>query len=177
MYIPRELPKWDKKVDGLEDALKWVWDLERSHLPADLVVPQVGQVWETVRDCHVNVRAHIELPPPPRNQVPGAFKGVAWSENPEWQSYFRQFGTAVLPCGEKVRIIQPPEATPINIAFVPIRYHELHETIVSPEIRTVSTYHGRYELSVKIARTLSDLLKTPCPTYFNEDFRLVDDVA
>jgi hypothetical protein len=177
MYIPRELPKWDKEVDGIEPACRWVSDIERSRLPVDLVIPRAGQVWETVRDCQVNVRARITLPRPARNQVPGAIKVPKQSEPPDWTSYMRQFAVAVLPRGERVRILPLGEPKPINITFVPVRYHELHESLISAEVRNLPTYQGTYELSVKIARTISDFLKTPCNTYFNEDFRLVEDVS
>ena len=177
MRIPRDFPKWDKTVDGLEDAGRWVLDYERSRLPVDLVLPRAGQIWETIKDCEVNFHAQIDLPWPRPNPALGVFK-VPWHvEPPEWQSYMRQFGTAVLHSGERVRILSPPEPHPIAISFVPVRYGELHDSLVPAEIRNLPRYHGRYELQVKIARTISDFQKASRKAFFNEDFRLVEDIS
>ena len=47
MKIPKHFPKWDKITDGPGDAGLWALDCERSRLPADMVVPRTGQIWET----------------------------------------------------------------------------------------------------------------------------------
>ena len=178
MHVPRNFPKWDKTVDGLEDAWNWMWELERSRLPVDLVLPRVGQLWETIRDCEVSFHAQIHLPQPRLlNQASLLSIGQGKTERLEWERYIMRFGTAVLPGGERVRILHLPEPKPINIRFVPVRYHELHESIIPEKLRSLSDYHGAYELTIKIARTISDFRKSSRHAYFNEDFRLVEDVA
>jgi hypothetical protein len=178
MRIPRNFPKWDKTVDGLEDAWNWMWELERSRLPVNLVVPQAGQLWETTRDCEVTFHAQIHLPRPRLlNRTSLLSIGQGKVEHLEWEHYIMQFGTAVLPSGERVRILHLPEPKPITIRFVPVRYHELHHRIIPEKIRSLSNYHGGYELTTKIARTISDFRKRPLYAFFNEDFRLVEDVA
>jgi hypothetical protein len=178
MRVPRNFPKWDKTVDGLEDAWNWMWELERSRLPVDLVLPRVGQLWETIRDCEVSFHAQIHLPRPRLlNQASLVSIGQGKAERLEWERYIMRFGFAVLPGGERVRILHLPDPKPINIRFVPVRYHELHESIIPEKLRSLSDYHGAYELTTKIARTISDFRKSSRHAYFNEDFRLVEDVA
>src|SRR4030095_11528664 len=60
-YLPAVLPKWNKAIDGLDDAALWVLDIERSQMPKDLVFPRVGQIWETTRDCEVGLHGHMDL--------------------------------------------------------------------------------------------------------------------
>lgn len=64
------------------------------------------------------------------------------------------------------------------VNFRPLRYHELHESIVPEQTRRILGYEG-YRLQVKTAKTVSDLCMThgPGQTFFNEAFRLVVDVA
>jgi hypothetical protein len=179
MRIPRNFPKWDKTVDGLEDACSWALELERSRLPVDLVVPRAGQLWETIRDCEVNFHARIDLPQVRQlNQTSFVSIGQSKAEHLEWVRYtMMRFGTAVLQSGERVRILHLPEPKPIEIRFVPVRYHELHESIIPEKVRNLAHYHGRYELTTKIARTISDFRKSSRHAYFNEDFKLVEDVV
>ena len=179
MRIPRNFPKWDKAVDGIEDACNWALELERSRLPVGLVVPRAGQLWETIRDCEVNFHAQIHLPQVRHlNQASFISIGQNKAEHLEWQRYaMMRFGTAVLHGGERVRILHLPEPKPIEIRFVPVRYHELHESIIPEKVRTLDHYHGCYELTTKIARTISDFRKNSRHAYFNEDFRLVEDIA
>src|SRR4030095_15774167 len=147
MKIPKHFPKWDKKTDGLEDAGSWALDHERSRLPADMVIPRPGQIWETVRDCEVAFRAFLPAPRPTA-LLPTLPKGLARFTAPDMKSYMRQFGTTRLQRGEKVRVCELWEPKPISIAFVPLKYDELQESIVPPEVRSLAGYHG-YTLSVK----------------------------
>jgi hypothetical protein len=177
MLFPRDFPKWDKTVDGLQDVGSWLLELERSRLPANLVLPRAGQLWETLRDCEVSFHAQIDLPQPRLIQALLDSKGPGKSKPFDWEPYLMQFGAAALHCGERVRILEILEPKPISVRFVPIRYQELQESIVPERVRSRPTYHGIYELSAKIARTISDFQKTARHAYFNEDFRLVKDVA
>ena len=177
MHIPRDFPKWDKQVDGLEDAWRWVWESERSRLPANLLAPRTGQIWETIHDCEANYRAHIDFPRPRFNLVFGVAKSPNQFEPADFEAYLMQFGTAVLRRGERVRILEGAEPKPISIRFVPVRYHELRESIIPTEIRNLSAYHGGYELSLKVAKTICDFQVSAHQAYFNEAFHLVEDVA
>jgi len=176
MNIPREFPKWDRTIDGLEDAGRWALDCERSRLPTGIVIPRAGQIWETVRDCEVCFRAHINFPRPKLNQAFGVIKDPGRFEPRDFLAYMMQFGTAILRQSERVRILELGEVKPVAITFVPVRYHELHESIIPAKVRALSTYHGGYQLSVKTARSVSDFQKGACQTYFNEDFHLVEDI-
>ena len=42
-FLPAEFPKWNKTVDGLEDAGSWALSLERARLPRDVVYPNVAR--------------------------------------------------------------------------------------------------------------------------------------
>ncbi len=176
MKIPGFFPKWDPRVDGLEPAGNWALECERSRLPAGILMPRTGQIWQTVRDCEVHFHAQIQFPPPKLTNGIGAMKGPAKFDAQELGPYMLQFGTAILREGEKVRISQLCDPKPIQIAFVPVRYQELHEAIIPAKVRALPTYRGEYELSAKIARTVSDLLNSGCTTFFNEDFHLIEDV-
>lgn len=176
MKVPKHFPKWDKKIDALEDAGLWALDYERSRLPTDMVIPRTGQVWEAVRDCEVTFRANLPFPHPTvQPHLPKGFARFAPLSPPQVESYMRQFGTALLRRGERVRVCDIGEPKPINIVFVPLRYDELQESIVPPKVRALPGYHG-YTLNVKAARTVSDFQTYAAKTYFNEVFRLVEDV-
>jgi len=73
-------------------------------------------------------------------------------------------GTCRLTAGERVRIMSetagPP---PMDLSFLPLRYEELHDSLVPPDIRDTPRYK-KYELSVQTG-------------YFYEHFQLVEDVA
>jgi hypothetical protein len=161
-YLPATFPTWNRAIDGLSDAGKWVMDIERSRLPDDLVFPRAGQVWATVRDCEVSFRASIDYgisPPDPARLL---------------QDFARLFGVALLRQGERVRIlgVDDPDK-PLSVTFQPLRYQELHERVVPEDIRRSPGYAG-YELSLKTAKTLSVYGKETPQTYFTEAFMLVD---
>lgn len=145
-------PKWNKATDDLDnnDYLRRVQDYERSLLPPDIVFPQTGQIWEAVRDCEVNWMAWPILARP-----------IGWS------------GRARLQRGERVRILTRDDPKPIHVTFQPLRYHELHERIVSRDIRNVPGYR-HYILSLRTAYTMCCSREET--GYFHELFRLVEDV-
>jgi len=160
-YLPECFPKWDRAVDGLEPAGQWAIEIERSRLPADVVFPRVGQVWETVRDCEVALRPFVS------GQLPLISKSA----------FIMLGGTARLHAGERVRILglEHPDK-PLQVRFQPLRCAELGSGIVPDEIRLQPGYSG-YELSVKTAKTIPDFGKDAPQVYFNEAFRLIEDVA
>jgi hypothetical protein len=142
-------PKWDRATDGLESAYKWAADYERSLLRPGIVFPREGQIWEALCDCEVRFGAWI-----PRTILPS--------------------GMARLQRGERVRILTLDGPRPIQIQFQPVRYHELHASIVPVEIRSQPGYQY-YVLSLRLARTLCSLRDEP--GFFHELFQLVEDVA
>jgi hypothetical protein len=185
-YLPAEFPKWNRAVDGLEEAGSWVLKLERSRLPQNVLFPQVGQVWEAVRDCEVQFRAdnncevhcrtHLNFYPP-RLPVVGLPQGVVPVPGPvavpaggagckrpspcQPSACARcpllfPGGTAQLDQGERVRILELDGPPPIFVHFRPLRYEELHAHIVPEDIRKLPGYGG-YVLSLKTAKTVSDL--------------------
>jgi hypothetical protein len=167
-YIPSFFPKWDKAVDGLEEAGKWAIELERARLPSGMVAPRVGQVWETVRDCEVGLRPHFVS----REHYMAETKQAAAAT---WR-LMMLCGLARLRQGEKIRIVGlDDEKKPLHVTFQPVRYNELHAGIVPEDVRQAPEYAG-YELSVKTAKTMADFAKRASQTYFNEAFRLVEDV-
>jgi hypothetical protein len=83
-------------------------------------------------------------------------------------------GKTRLPQGERVRIMTLDAPKPLLIRFQPIRYDELHESIVPADIRGQPGY-SHYVLCLKIARTSCCLQDEP--GYFHELFRLVADAA
>jgi len=164
-YLPGFFPKWDRTVDGLEQAGKWATEVERSRLPSDIVFPRVGQVWETVRDCEVTFRPCFDLPP------------VNGTGTSGFALQLRLGGMVRMREGERIRILglEHPDK-PLDVRFQPLRYSELHAAIVPDEIRQKPGYRG-YELSVYSARTLPQFSKQPSQTYFNEAFKMVADLA
>ena len=85
-----------------------------------------------------------------------------------------QGGRARLPQGERVRILAQDDPKPLRVTFQPVRYHELHESIVSRHVRGLPGYQ-HYVLSLSTAYTVCCLREET--GYFLELFRLVEDVA
>jgi hypothetical protein len=148
MILP-PTPNWNKATDDIDskDVVRKAQDYERSRLPKDIVFPRAGQIWEALRDCEVHFYAWMP-------QVPGG-------------------GKARLPQGERVRIITLDAPKPLLIRFQPVRYQELHESIVPADIRRQPGY-SHYVLCLRIARTSCSMQDEP--GYFRELFRLVADV-
>jgi hypothetical protein len=178
-FLPAGFPKWDKAIDGLEDAGQWTLDFQRSLLPQDVQFPCAGQLWEAVRDCETNFRPLISHHGRLQTDTPGTSKGApAIVFTPASPLFLCGLigGKAQVARGEKIRILDMTDAKPLFVKFQPLHYDELHQDIVPEEIRTMPGYLG-YELSVKTAKTLADFGTDPGQTYFNEAFRLVEDKA
>jgi len=168
-YLPPFFPKWNKATDGLEEAGRWAIEVERFQLPA-MVVPRVGEVWETVRDCEVTFRPRFEGGRPQFD-----FRDGQRSALPAFAFLFG--GPAQLQPGERVRIVSVDnDKKPLYAVFRPLRYDELHTVVVPEEVRGAVNYIG-YTLSVKTAKTLADFRKDQVQSYFNQDFRLVEKAA
>ena len=98
-------------------------------------------------------------------------KGQVWETTRDCEMRFLAFlngrvetsGTARLPQGETVRIFGDDSPKAIHWSFRHLRYDGLHESIVPEDIRRKPGYNG-YLLDVRVG-------------YFNEHFRLVEDVA
>jgi len=73
-------------------------------------------------------------------------------------------GSGRLTAGERVCIMpEPTDPRPMVVSFVPVRYEELHDSLVPPGIRDTPRYKN-YMLSVNTE-------------YFYAHFRLIEDVA
>ena len=152
--IPEFFPKWDKTVDGLEEASKWVMEVERLRLPSDVVFPNVGQVWRAIADCEVTFRAYL------------ASKPLSFSD-----------GLTLFPQGEQIRILGVEHLQkPLHVCFEPLRYGELEVRIVPDEIRCRSGYKG-YKLTVRTANTIGGFSTDARCAYFNEAFKRITGVS
>jgi len=143
-------PKWDKTNDGIGDAHKWAADYERSWLPPDIIFPRTDQIWEAVHDCEVHYIAFI-----PKKPALG--------------------GIAKLRLGERVRVLTLEDPKPIQVSFQPVRYDELHESIVPENVRGRPGY-SYYWLCLRMALTPCCFQKEE-PGFFHELFKLVDDMT
>ena len=150
MKLP-PLPKWNAATDDIDTSELFTvgQDYEKSFLPSGISFPRTGQIWEAVRDCEVDFIAWI-----PKTILPN--------------------GRARLRQGERVRILPLVDPKPIRVTFQPVRYHELHESIVSRHVRGLPGYQ-HYVLSLSTAYTVCCLREET--GYFLELFRLVEDVA
>ena len=150
MRLP-PVPKWNRTTDDIDskDVLRCARDYERSLLPPDLVFPRKGQIWEAVCDCEVRY--------------------IAWIPKS-----FPSSGVARLQRGERIRVLELDEPKPVYITFQPVRYHELHESIVPRETRLRPGYF-RYVLSLRLAYTVCCLREET--QFFCDLFRLVEDTA
>ena|ERR1035441_1207659 len=96
--------------------------------------PPGGGIWEAIDDCDAQIQFLFTAP-------------ITFS------------GACRLTAGERVRIMtetaDPPAAV---VSFLPVRYAELHDRLVPPDIRDTPRYQ-QYMLSVKTG-------------YFYEHFRL-----
>jgi hypothetical protein len=113
MILP-PLPKWNKTTDDIDyaDFFRRSLDYERSLLPANLVFPREGQIWEAVRDCEVHVLKCMTGPKAP----------LFWPN-------------AALRKGELVRILALDHPKPLQVRFQPIRSQELHENTAPKDLR------------------------------------------
>jgi hypothetical protein len=137
-------------------------EIERSRLPCDVQFPRVGEIWTVVRDCYVAFRP--------------LFGGAEFAWRPSMAIRFIDGGLAQLSKGEVIRVLGPAEARPVSVRFSPVRYDELHASIVPEETRKLPGYRG-YELQVKTAKTVPDFSKGSSQTYFTEAFRLLANAS
>jgi hypothetical protein len=101
--------------------------------------PRGGQIWEVTDGCDAQIHYLFTAP-------------ITFS------------GSCRLPAGERVCIMtETADPQQIVVSFLPVRYDELHESLVPPDIRDTPRYK-KYTLSVKTG-------------YFYEHFRLIEVVA
>lgn len=101
--------------------------------------PREGQIWEAIDVCDAHIQYLFTAP-------------ITFS------------GSGRLAAGEQVCITtKMTDPQPMDVSFVPVRYDELHESLVPMDIRDTPRYK-KYTLSVKTE-------------YFHEHFRLIEDVA
>ncbi len=101
--------------------------------------PRGGQIWEVTDGCDAQIQYLFTAP-------------ITFS------------GCGRLTAGERVRIMTgTTEPQPTFVSFLPVRYDELHDSLVPSDIRDTPRYK-KYTLSVKTG-------------YFFEHFRLIEDVA
>lgn len=73
-------------------------------------------------------------------------------------------GSGKLVAGERIRIMsESTKPQPTVVSFLPLRYDELHDRLVPPDVRDTPRYK-KYMLSVRTG-------------YFHEHFRLIEDVV
>jgi len=142
-------PGWNRTIDDLMAELgrgeragisgeeaDWARGYERSLLPPDTVFPADGEVWEAVDDAEVRVMRHYAAPVTDTND-------------------------AVLPRGERVRVIGSGQDRPIVVSAEPLRHDELLPALVPDDVRAEPRFTN-YSLMVKTA-------------YFIQHFRRVAD--
>jgi len=101
--------------------------------------PRARQTWEVTDGCEVQIQYLFTAP-------------ITFT------------GTGRLIAGERVCIMAgTAESEPTLVRFLPVRYDELHDSLVPPNIRETPRYKN-YTLSVK----------ADC---FHEHFRLIQDAA
>jgi hypothetical protein len=100
-------------------------------------VPRRGQIWEVTDGCDAQIQYLFTAP-------------ITFS------------GSGRLNAGERVCVMtETTDPEPIAVSFLPVRYDELHDSLVPPDIRDTPRYK-KYTLSV--------------PTgYFHEHFRLIEE--
>ena len=101
--------------------------------------PRGGQIWEVTDGCDAQIQYLFTAP-------------ITFN------------GSGRLIAGERVRIMtETAHPQPDVVSFLPVRYDELHESLVPPDIRDTPRYK-KYMLSVKAG-------------YFYEHFKLIEDVT
>lgn len=102
-------------------------------------LPRAGQIWEVTDACDVQIEYLFNAP-------------ITFS------------GSDRLTASEQVRIMtETAEPPPDKVSFLPIRYEELHDSLVPLDIRNTPRYK-KYLLSVKTE-------------YFLGHFKLIEDAA
>ncbi|MGA2685015.1 MAG: hypothetical protein ABSF51_08185 [Verrucomicrobiota bacterium] len=101
--------------------------------------PSKGQIWEVIDGCDAQIQYLFTAP-------------ITFS------------GSGRLTAGERVCVMtETTDPPPVVVSFLPVRYDELHDSLVPPDIRDTPRYK-KYTLSVRTG-------------YFYEHFRLIEDVA
>jgi hypothetical protein len=101
-------------------------------------IPRRGQIWEVTDGCDAQIQYLFTAP-------------ITFS------------GSCKLAAGERVCIAtETTDPQAAVVSFLPVRYDELHDSLVPPDIRDTPRYK-EYTLSVMTE-------------YFSEHFRLVEDV-
>jgi hypothetical protein len=101
--------------------------------------PRKGQIWEVIDGCEAQIQYLFTAP-------------ITFS------------GSGRLAAGERVCVMtETTNPQPVVVSFLPVRYDELHDSLVPPDIRDTPRYK-KYMLSVKAE-------------YFYQHFRLFEDVA
>lgn len=141
-------PDWNRTLADLMAEMKrgerdgitgeeadWARAFEASLLPPGTVFPAGGEVWEAIGDAEVLVMQHYAAP-------------------------FTLTNEAILPLGERVRVIGSHLPRPTVIAAVPLRCDALLETLVPADVRAEPRFDS-YSLSIPTA-------------YFSQHFWRVD---
>lgn len=101
--------------------------------------PRKDQIWEVIDGCDAQIQYLFTAP-------------ITFS------------GSGRLAAGEQVCIVtETTDPAPMDVSFFPVRYDELHDVLVPPDIRETPRFK-KYMLSVKTE-------------YFYEHFRLIKDAA
>jgi len=101
--------------------------------------PRGGQIWEVIDACDAQIQYLFSAP-------------ITFS------------GSGRLNAGERVCILtETTDLPPTVVSFLPVRYDELHDSLVPADIRDTPRYK-KYMLLVNTE-------------YFHEHFRLIEDVA
>jgi hypothetical protein len=101
--------------------------------------PRKDQIWEVIDGCDAQIQYLFTAP-------------ITFS------------GSGMLAVGERVCVMtETTDSQAAVVSFLPVRYDELHDRLVPPDIRDTPRYK-KYMLSVKTE-------------YFYEHFRLVEDVV
>jgi hypothetical protein len=99
--------------------------------------PCKDQIWEVIDGCDAQIQYLFTAP-------------ITFS------------GSGRLAAGERIRILSERTGPrPMVVSFLPLRYGELHDSLVPPDIRDTPRYK-KYMLSVRTE-------------YFYEHFRLIED--
>ncbi len=102
-------------------------------------LPRKDQIWEVTDGCDAQIQYLFTAP-------------ITFS------------GSGRLAPGERIRILtESTEPQPTVVSFLPLRYDELHDSLVPSDIRDTPRYK-KYMLSVKTG-------------YFYDHFRLIEDVV
>ncbi|HTX21498.1 MAG TPA: hypothetical protein VMD27_06555 [Candidatus Aquilonibacter sp.] len=101
--------------------------------------PRKGQIWEVIDGCDAQIQYLFTAP-------------IFFS------------GSGRLAGGERVCVTtETADPQAADVSFVPVRYDELHDSLVPPDIRDTPRYK-KYTLSVETG-------------YFYEHFRLIADAV